>query len=192
MKISQICALALLLVVGSAMAFADGINDPKIIIHGTNGTGLPVVACPSQGCTDVGMDFSFTIPKSGKGTLFFTNTSGQNWTSLKLIETGVPAADISCHSFLFTSCTTKTLHNGSVEILLAGIKHGLNPATGIRNGQSFVIGFACVGTSCWTNGGSTMSAQANSVPEPGTVALMVTGLGAMVSRRRMWKNRGKA
>ncbi len=190
MKISQICALALLLVMGSAMAFADGVNDPKIIIHGANGTGIPT-ACPSPGCRDVGLNFSFTIPKSGKGTLFFTNTSGQNWTSLKLIENGVPAADISCHSFLFTSCTAETLKNGSVEILLAGVKHGLNPATGIRNGQSFAISFACVGTSCWTNGGSTMSAQANTVPEAGTVALMATGLGAMISRRRMWKNRRK-
>jgi hypothetical protein len=190
MKISRICAYALLLVVGSVMAFADGINDPKIIIQGVNGGATPL-SC-RQGCQNVGVNFSFTIPKSGKGFLFFTNTSGKNWTSLTLIEKGVPANAISCTQSLFLSCTTKTLKDGSVEILLSGIKGGQNPRNGILNGQSFDIGFACVGQSCWTNGGSTMSGHAGTVPEPGTVALMVTGLGALVSRRKVWKSRLKA
>lgn len=190
MKTSQICACVLLLVVGSAMAFADGIHDPKIIIHGVSGA-IPS-ACPPQGCTNVGVNFSFTIPKSGNGTVFFTNTSGKNWTSLTLIESGVPAADISCVQSLFLSCTTKTLENGSVAIVLSGIKGSNNPLQGIRNGQSFSIQFACVGDSCWTNGGSTVTGQAGTVPEPGTVALMVTGLGAIVSRRKRWKNRARA
>ncbi|MGD0791710.1 MAG: PEP-CTERM sorting domain-containing protein [Terriglobales bacterium] len=189
MKISQICAVALLLVVGSVMAFADGINDPKIIIHGVGG------AASASSCTncDVGLNFKFTVPESGKGTLFFTNTSGQNWTSLMLIEPKQPhqvlAGAISCGSNLFSSCTTKTLTNGSVEILLAGAKCG----GGIANGQSFSIKFACVRSSCWP-GGLDFSAHANrtTVPEPGTIALMVTGLGALVSRRKLWKNRLKA
>ena len=187
MKISQICALAMLLAVGSVMAFADGINDPKIIIQGVSG-GSPI-ACPAEGCTNVGLNFSFKTPESGSGTLFFTNTSGQNWTSLTLIEKGVPAAAISCHSYLFTSCTTKTLQNGSVAIMLSGVAGGLNPGTGIRNGQSFSIQLACVGTSCWP-GGLNFTVHANqAVPEPATIALMVTGLGALASRRKMWKKR---
>jgi hypothetical protein len=191
MKISRICAFVLLIVVGSVMAFADGINDPKIIIQGVNGGGSPTL-CPAKGCTNVGVNFSFTIPKSGKGFLFFTNTSGKNWTSLALIEKGVSANAISCAQTLFLSCSTKTLKDGSVEILLSGIKGGQNARKGILNGQSFDIGFACVGTSCWTNGGTTMSAHAGTVPEPGTVALMVTGLGAIVSRRKRWKSCFKA
>jgi hypothetical protein len=189
MKISQICAFALLLVVGSVMAFADGINDPKIIIRGVNGGGSPLNC--RQGCQNVGVNFNFKIPKSGKGFLFFTNTSGKNWTSLTLIETGVPASAISCAQSLFLSCTARTV-GGSVEIILSGIKGGLNPRKGILNGQSFDIGFACVGQSCWTNGGSVMYGQAGTAPEPGTVALMVTGLGAIMSRRKMWKSRLKA
>jgi hypothetical protein len=189
MKTSQICALALLLVVGSVMAFADGIHDPKIIIHGVGG-GAPLT-CQPGGCVGVGLNFSFTVPPSGSGTLFFTNTSGVDWTSLALIELGhaVPAADINCHSNLFLSCTATTLKNGNVEILLAGIKGGNNPDKGILNGQSFGISFSCVNQSCWP-GGLKFGGHANmAVPEPGTVALMMTGLGALVSRRKTWKNR---
>jgi hypothetical protein len=188
MKISQICAFALLLVVGSVMAFADGIKDPKIIIQGVNGGSSPL-GC--ERCRGVGANFSFQIPNSGKGFLFFTNTSGKNWTSLTLIEKGVPAGAISCAQTFFTSCTTKTLHDGRVEIILSGIKGGQNARKGILNGQSFGIGFACVQGNCWP-GGLSVGAHAGTVPEPGTVALMVTGLGAIVSRRKLWKSRLKA
>jgi len=189
MKISRICACALLLVLGSLMAFADGIKDPKIIIQGVNSGGTPL-GCPPQGCQNVGVNFSFNIPNSGKGFLFFTNASGKNWTSLTLIEKGVPANAISCAQTLFLSCSTKTLKDGSVEILLSGIKGGQNARKGILNGQSFEIGFACVNGDCWP-GGLGVGAHAGTVPEPGTVALMVTGLGAIVSRRKLWKSRLK-
>jgi hypothetical protein len=186
MKTSRICVLVLLLVVGSAVAFGDSVNDPTIIIHGVSGSS-PTPLCPSQGCTNVGLNFSFSVPKHGTGFLFFTNASGKNWTSLTLIEKGVPASAITCVQSLFLSCTTKTLENGAVAIVLSGIK-GLNPRNGILNGQSFDIGFACSSGSCWP-GGLQFTAHANAVPEPGTVALMLTGLGALVSRRKAWKNR---
>ena len=187
MKLSQFCAVVLVLLVGSVMSFADGI-DPKIIVHSAgSGTGAK---CSPGLCTDVGLNFNFTAPASGTGTLFFTNTSGVNWTSLKLIETVpvVAAADIKCASYLFKSCSVTTLPNGSVEILLQGVKGGLNKDTGIRNGASFSIQFACVGSSCWP-GGLSFGAHANSVPEPGTVALLITGLGGILSRRKLWRNR---
>jgi len=189
MKIAQFCALVLLLVVASALAFADGIHDPKVIVHGANGGGD--VECGKHNCMDVGFNFSFKIPKSGSGALYFTNTSGKNWTSLALIETGVPAADVSCKEDLFLTCKVETLKNGSVEILMSGIKNqgGQWVAQGIPNGSSFAIVFAC-NSGCWP-GGITVGGHGRSgmVPEPGTVALLVTGLGALVSRRKVWRNR---
>jgi hypothetical protein len=191
MKISRLCLLVSLALLCTGLAFADGIKDPKIIIRGVNGGGFsPNSHCPPSGCTNVGMNFEFTVPKHGTGTLFFTNASGKNWTSLKLIETGVPAAAVSCQQSLFLSCTVTTLENGSVQILLAGIK-GHNRRAGIENGSSFAIGFACVDKSCWP-GGLSFSAHASSAPEPGTIALMVTGVGAILSRRKRWKNSLKA
>ena len=191
MKISRFCVLVLLILLGGALAFGSSVTDPRIIIHGVSGNAP--VHCPPEGCTSVGMNFSFSVPNNptGSGKLFFTNASGQNWTSLTLIEHGhqVLAADISCQTSLFLSCTATNLENGNVAIVLSGIKGGNNPFNGILNGQSFSIKFACVGRSCWP-GGLDFSAHATAaVPEPGTIALMMTGLGALVSRRKMWKNR---
>lgn len=192
MKISRLCLLVALSVLCTGLAFADGIPDPKIIIRGVQGGGFAKSSCPQSGCTNVGMNFEFNVPKHGSGTLFFTNASGKNWTSLKLIETGVPAAAITCQQSLFLSCSIRTLENGSVEILLSGgSRKGNNPRTGIANGQSFAIGFACVDHNCWP-GGLGVSAHASSAPEPGTIALMVTGVGAILSRRKRWKNSLKA
>jgi len=184
MKTSQICAVAMLLIVGSVMAFADGIKDPQIIIHGAGGGSSPQAM-------GVGVNFNFSVPAGGSGTLTFTNTSGVNWTSLALIEQGhaVPAADIKCRSYLFMSCVATSLKNGNVEILLSGVKAGNNPDKGILNGQSFGITFSCVNNNCWP-GGLNFGGHANmTVPEPGTIALMVTGLGAFFSRRKTWINR---
>jgi hypothetical protein len=189
MKISKFFALLLLLIVGSTLAFADGIQDPKVIIKGAGGGNATDGKC--EQCVAVGFNFSFTIPESGSGSLFFTNESGKTWNSLKLIETGVPAADVSCHSSLFASCSVTTLENGSVEILLTDHGNGrLNKGKGIQNGQNFQIQFACVKGSCWP-GGITVTGRGASgtIPEPATLGLMVTGLGAIFSRRKVWKNR---
>lgn len=192
MKISQICALTLLLVVASALAFGDPIKDPKIILHGAGGA-LQAGRCPQ--CIAVGANFSFSVPESGSGNLFFTNASGTNWNSLTLIEKGVPAADIKCQSSLFASCTLTTLKDGSVKILLANGGRTEWRDQGIPNGSNFEISFACVKGTCWP-GGLTFnghgSANALGTPEPGTIGLMVTGLGALVSRRKLWKNRWNA
>jgi len=191
MKISRLYLLVVLALLCTGLAFADGIKDPKIIIRGVEGGGT-ARSCPPGGCTNVGMNFSFTVPEKGHGVLFFTNASGKNWTSLKLIEKGVPAEAISCSQNLFASCSIRTLRDGSVEILLSG-GTGNNPRSGIAAGQSFSINLACVKKDCWPGGLKfTAHASTGAVPEPGTIALVVTGLGAIVSRRKRWKSDLKA
>jgi len=189
MKISHVCTVVSILLMLSAMAFADSI-DPKIIIHNVTGITAP---CSPEKCKDVGLNFSFGVPSSGVGSDFFTNTSGLNWTSLKLIEVqpiAVPAIDIVCSTSLFKSCTAITLKNGSVEILLQGVKNSLNADRGIRNGQSFAIQFSCIKKDCWPGGLDFKGhASATTVPEPGTVALLVTGLSGIFVRRKQWRNR---
>jgi hypothetical protein len=191
MKTYRMCALVLLVLLCSLAALADSVKDPTIIIHGVQGGGF--IACPPQGCTPVGLKFSFTSPANGHGKLFFTNASGKNWTSLRLIESGVPAGNISCQQSMFLSCKIETLQDGKVEILLSGVRHkGMdNPRNGIPAGSSFLIGFGCIQGNCWPKGGVNFTAQAN-VPEPATVALMVTGLGLIGSCRKRWKNRRNA
>lgn len=187
MRKFQVCTLTLLLITMSGIALADSINDPKVIVHGVAGGQIP---CGSHNCEGVGANFSFDIPKSGSGILYFTNESGHNWTSLTFVETGVPAADVECSQTFFLTCKSETLKNGSVEIILSGVK-GNNPRTGIANGQSFLVQFACVQKDCWP-GGLQVHAHAGGVgitPEPGTMALMLTGAGVLISRRKQWRNR---
>ncbi len=186
-KATHVLALVLIALLCSAVALADGIKDPTIIIHGVSGTS-PLSHCPPAGCQNVGMNFSFGVPEQGKEVLFFTNASGKNWTSLKLIESGVPAADVSCVQSLFLSCRVTTLKNGSVEILLSGVNKGENPRIGIQAGASFSIGFGCVQGNCWPRG-LDFTAQAGAAPEPGTIALLATGLAGLATRRKFWKNR---
>lgn len=192
LKISQVCAFALVIILASAFAFADGIQDPKIIVKGAGGSNFAQGKCPQ--CVPVGFNFSFTIPEGGSGSLFFTNDSGKAWNSLKLIESGVPAADVSCHSSLFASCSVTTLKDGSVEILLSngGGRHN-NRGSGIAEGGNFQIQFGCVKGSCWPGGIQIIGkGSVGTVPEPATMALMMTGIGVIFSRRKVWKNRLKA
>ncbi len=191
LKVSQVCAFALMMIVASTLAFADGIQDPKVIVKGAGGN-VAQGKCPQ--CIPVGFNFSFTIPESGSGSLFFTNDSGKAWNSLRLIESGVPAADVSCHSSLFASCTVTTLKDGSVEILLTnGGNRRYNKGGGIAEGGNFQIQFACVKGNCWPGGIQvTGKGSVGTVPEPATLALMMTGIGAIFSRRKVWKNRFNA
>lgn len=158
--------LLFITLLSSVAALANSVPDPRIIIKD------PV--CGS-GCTSVGTHFTFTSPGSGSGTLMFTNSTESSWHNLEFIESGVPASAISCFApHTFTSCSVTTTGNRTT-ILVSGIGAGFS---GIPAGHNFSITFGN-----WPAGGVKFNAIAN-VPEPATLALFLTGLGALATRRK--------
>ena len=174
MKPSLIFRIAFALVIATcaAAAHADSITDPTIIIRDP--------PC-GQGCTPVGLNFTFSTPADGTGALFFNNASGLDWFSLSLAESGVDAAAITCLTDAFVNCSVSTV-NGLTTILLSGLGSDF---AGIPAGNNFSIVFGCESGECepWP-GDLDFTARAN-VPEPGTMALLFTGIGAIVARRRL-------
>jgi len=166
----KICFLVLVVALGSVAASASSL-DPKIIIQDP-------VGCPSHSCTPVGLSFSFNVPQGGFGLLHFINASGVTMNSLILTETGVAAANISCGADTFSCVVMSFGQNGAKLVLTA-----LGPTGGIPNGNSFEVLLSCNPT-CWP-GNLQFTATANAVPEPGTMALLLTGVGALVTRRKL-------
>lgn len=166
---SRCVVFVLALVLSSVAAFANSNADPRIIIKDPLCTGT---------CTPVGTHFTFTSPASGTGTLFFSNTSGLNWTSLKLVESAVPFNLISCSSpnaFVHCSVTTTA---GVTTIFLSGLAPGFN---GIPAGHNFSMSFVT-----WPKGGVSFTAVAGtSVPEPASIAFFLTGLAGIATRRKL-------
>jgi hypothetical protein len=171
------CVLGMVLAVCAAAAHAGSITDPVIVIRDP-------VGCPSHACVTVtGFTFGFSVPSSGFGVLNFLNASGATWKSLILTETGVAAANITCSAPGVFSCTVVALGSNSAKIVLTATAG----FTGVPNGNSFEIILGCVNSTCWP-GNLSVAAAANAVPEPGTVALMLTGLGVLfllVTRRKL-------
>src|SRR5258708_6082215 len=166
------CVLGMVLAVCAVAAHASGI-DPTVIIRDPLG-------CPVNACTPItGLTFSFQVPSAGFGTLHFLNSSGVTWTSLILTETGVAAANVTCSADVF-SCSILAFGQNGAKIVLTATGGAF---TGIPNGNSFEVILGCVNGTCWP-GGLQFDAVANAVPEPGTTALMLTGVGALLTRRK--------
>lgn len=165
----RFAALLLFVTVLSCVAaLANSVPDPTIVIKD------PV--CGSA-CTNVGTHFTFTSPTGGTGTLMFTNTTTATWYTLKLIESGVPSSAITCsapHTFMHCRKTTK---GGTTTIILSGIGGNFS---GIPGGHNFSITFGG-----WPAKGVKFTGIAN-VPEPATLSLFLTGLGALATRRKRW------
>ena len=168
------CVLGMVIALGAVAAHADGI-DPGIIIKDP-------VGCPSGNCIPItGMSFSFGVPSGGFGLLHFLNASGVTWNSLTLTEIGVPAINVTCSSDVF-SCGVVAFGQKGATIVLTAV----NGLPGIPNGNSFELILGCTNGKCplWP-AGLQFSAAANAVPEPGTLALLLTGAGAIFARRKL-------
>jgi len=167
--------LGMVIVLCMAAANASSI-DPGIIIRDP-------IGCPTGNCVPVtGLSFSFGVPSSGFGVLHFLNASGVTWTSLIFTEVGVAAINVTCSSDVY-SCSVVSFGQNGAKIVLTAV----NGLPGILNGRSFEIVLGCKNGDCpaWP-GGLDFSALANStVPEPGTMVLLLTGVGAICSRRNL-------
>ena len=160
--------VALLAIAASATAV-----DPAVIVRDP-------VGCPTNNCVNItGLSFSFNVPQAGTGVLHFLNSSGVTWTSLILTEVGVAAVNVTCSSDVF-SCAVMNFGQNGAKVVLSAI----NGFTGIPAGNSFEIILGCAKGDCpaWP-GGLQFDVTAN-VPEPATTVLMLTGLGALYTRRK--------
>lgn len=164
--------LSLVLIVPVAQADEIDPNlDPQIIIRQGSGT-IPVT----------GLTFSFTLG-TADGEETIDNQSGQVWTTLTLtISPGAPADGLGPEFFVctplefFTDCTFLQL--GSTTTATIVMFFG---GTGIPADTHFTIEWVGFPE------GAGLVGVAN-VPEPGTMLLLVSGMGAMALRRR-WQGR---
>ena len=87
--------------------------------------------------------------------------------------------NVTCSSDVF-SCAVMNFGQNGAKVVLSAI----NGFTGIPAGNSFEIILGCAKKDCpaWP-GGLQFDVTAN-VPEPATTVLMLTGLGALYTRRK--------
>ena len=196
--------LAILLMASAAVASADGLADPKMIV-----SDPPCFEGPCPG--PVGLTFSFRSNAFGGGFLTFTNESDFDWTSL-LIETGsdpfnVPANTIVCQTNAFLSCVVSDLGGGITAMYLSGVTAPgceFGCANGIPDFDTFTInlnGEANDPVSEDPNGSGGWGALRNfdasanvpaPVPEPATLTLMAVGMGAFLAKKRLSRKRSRS
>jgi hypothetical protein len=182
MKYSQtVLSLAFVgMIVCAGVARADSINNLELSVDGLSG-------CPADSfCFHWDPSASaigFTLPNSD-GTYQSYNVSvGANLdiTSLKLLIS-VTGLDISCASNIFVNCAVTTPYPDTTVVSLSGGR--------ITPNQYFSLDFGCASGSCsWPGGTSGIAVWGTNVPEPGSMALILTGIGAIAAQRALWKTR---
>jgi PEP-CTERM motif len=176
-------AFSILVIVSLSCLAAYADSDPRVIIRD---------APPGHGVQE---DFSFSLPgKQGQsftGDLSFTNRTDQTWTSLALFFVPTPTFTYSCSakgSGIFNYCDSLTDPQNSslTEFLFENVAGMGKLGTGILPCENFTFGFSgTTGGAQWASG--TKFTAVAAVPEPATLAFLLTGIAAIVARRKLWK-----
>lgn len=134
---------------------------------------------PTGSFTRVGLMFGFTSNASGGGVFDFTNASGVTFEFLEInVPAPMPPGRITCGGNAFIQCFRESRPDGG----FATIDFFGGP--GIANGGGFSID---LGTTGWTpNADFAVSASGPNqpTPEPGTLTLVASGVGALWLRRK--------
>jgi hypothetical protein len=163
-KVARLAALVLLLLPCGALA---NTIDPTVIVNDPSGSNgivlfsnvLPMLTFPSDPLCS----------QTGSMTCTFINASGGPFTNL-LFNINPSQLPLFVSSNVFGSFTVS--NNGQFLLFLGGAIP--------NDGREFTIEFRDFSP------GTTFQVVAN-VPEPGTMALFLTGLGALFARRRLGK-----
>jgi hypothetical protein len=166
----RLCLFALgLLLVSAATVRADVIPpDPDIIVGGDTGSG-PVNSLP----------FSFTIPADTQACTV-NNLSGQCFRGFNNTGVTIPSLVINFPS----AVSNVTCGQGALAVFANCVVTALNQVTfsggtGIANQTHFFIFLQ--------DGFPTGAYTAAIVPEPATLGLLATGLGAIFAGRKLRK-----
>jgi hypothetical protein len=191
LRIAMLSSLVLFFVAG---AFADPIPigvDPVILTGGTPDPPVPasiitpnftIVSPTGTSPATSGCDlYQFGVLTSVSPACFFQNNinprgTGETITQLTFDISGVSPATVSC-GFLtdttgspFSDCSVAPLGSGGTQVLFSN--------GSIPFGNDFSLGFEGFAS------GASFAATATT-PEPGTVVLLLSGVGALWFHRRL-------
>lgn len=167
-------AVALFVLAAASTANADG-TDPSIIIL-NGGDQVPIPGTSFSFFTTTGSDCNFTSPTTATTCNFQnTNPAAATWTAVDIdISQVIDKSLVTCGGgAFFASCVVTNDADGTVDISLSG-GPGITPAD-----------FPAFGIAGWASGTTfDGTITLSSVPEPGTLALLLTGGGFFLARRK--------
>jgi hypothetical protein len=187
-----VVGLAVICLLCTVMARADSINNLEFSV-----TSLS--SCPTTSCflwDPQASSMEGWLPASG-GTFSLDSylyNDGLHHPPLEItrlvLRLALPAsmaANLTCGGNIFANCTMTSWPKTTVIILSGGT---------IYPSETFSLNFGCSNGACSWPGGMVFTANwsvnnkvSATAPEPGTITLLLTGMGALLSQRGRWFRR---
>jgi hypothetical protein len=173
-KSFPVTIVALILCAGVVRADSIDLNALNLSITSLSG-------CPTSSC--FGWDpraSSITLTLPSSGTLQFATYNGSLAHSIRWIAFTVPMSglNVSCAGTVFASCMVTNPYPNVTRIRFS--------VGSIAPGQYFSINFGCASGSCsWPSGLRVVAHTGIETPEPGALTLVLTGIAAILTRRKL-------